>query len=97
MRKIKLTCRKKNGGYERKLYVDGEPLDCAFDPETELAEQFFDAFSPETLIEKNAARYADLVIVLRTDDGQMQEFGDFLAEHGEAVSHNCHRNSQNMP
>lgn len=86
MRKIKLTCRKKNGSYERKLYVDGEPLDCAFDPETELAEQFFDAFSPETMIEKNAARYADFVIVLRTDDGQMQEFSELLAAHGSAVS-----------
>ncbi len=86
MRKIKLTCRKKNGSYEKKLYVDGEPLDCAFDPETELAEQFFDAFSPETLIEAHAARYADLVIVLRTDDGQMQEFAELLAAHGSAAS-----------
>ena len=51
-----------------------------------LAEQFFDAFSPETLIEAHAARYADLVIVLRTDDGQMQEFGELLAAHGSAAS-----------
>lgn len=82
MRKIKLTCRKKNGSYEKKLYVDGEPLDCAYDPETERAQQFWEAFSPEKLTDAGTERCEDFVLVFRTDDAQMQEFGDFLESHG---------------
>ena len=81
MRKIKLTCRKKNGSYEKLLYVDGQPLDCAFDPETEHAQQLFDALSPEQLTDTGTERCKDFVLVFRTDDGQMQEFADLLAEH----------------
>ncbi len=82
MRKIKLTCRKKNGTYEKQLYVDGEPLDCAFDPETESAQQFFEALSPEKLTDTAASQCSeDFVLVFRTDDMQMQEFAALLAEH----------------
>lgn len=83
MRKIKVVCRQKAGDFQEKLYVDGEALDCAFDTETETAEQFLDAFSPEALTARCTERYGeDFVLVFRTDDQQMQEFSDFLAEHG---------------
>ncbi len=82
MRKIKLTCRRKDGGFERELFVDGESLASAGDTETQSAERFLNAFQPETLTKECAERYGeDFVLVMRTDDVQMQEFDALLQEH----------------
>ncbi len=97
MRKIKLPCRKKNGSYETQLYVDAQLHDSAFDEETCLAQQFFDAISPQSLTDAGTARCEDFVLVLRTDDEQMQTFGALLQEHGGAISHNAHMNLQIIP
>lgn len=92
MRKIKLTCRQKDGRYEKQLFVDGESLADAGDTETQSAERFLNAFQPETLTQECAKRYGeDFVLVMRTDDVQMQEFDALLCEHGQ------NNNSQNQP
>ncbi len=82
MRKIKLTCRRKDGSFEQKLFVDGESLAAAGDNETRSAELFLNAFQPERLTKECEERYGeDFVLVMRTDDVQMQEFDALLQEH----------------
>ncbi len=81
MRKIKVICRQKNGGYQQELQVNGAAAS-AEDAETKRAETFLHAFSPETLTAEGTARYGDdFVLVMRTDDTQMQEFDALLQEH----------------
>ena len=47
-----------------------------------MAQKFLDAFSPETITQECAERYGeDFVLVMRTDDVQMQEFDALLQEH----------------
>lgn len=81
MGNIKIVCRKKNGNFEQQLFSDGEMTDAA-QQNTAMAQKFLDAFSPETITQECAERYGeDFVLVMRTDDVQMQEFDALLCEH----------------
>ncbi len=81
MGKIKIVCRRKGGTYEQQIFSGGEPSD-ALQQDTAMAQKFLNAFSPETITQKCTERYGeDFVLVMRTDDVQMQEFDALLKEH----------------
>lgn len=81
MGNIKIVCRRKNGSYEQQFFSDGEMTDAA-QQDTAMAQKFLDAFSPEMITQECAERYGeDFVLVMRTDDVQMQEFNALLQEH----------------
>lgn len=81
MGNIKIVCRRKNGEFEQQFYSDGEILD-ASQQDAAMAQKFLDAFSPEKITQECAERYGeDFVLVMRTDDVQMQEFDALLQEH----------------
>lgn len=84
MPKVKIVCRSKNGEFQQQFFSDGEVTDAA-QQDAALAKQFLDAFTPEQLTQDGAERYGeDFVLVMRTDDTQMQEFDALLKEHENA-------------
>ncbi len=81
MGKIKIVCRRKNGEYEQQFFSDSEIMD-ASQQDAAMAEKFLNAFSPEQMMQEGTERYGeDFVLVMRTDDVQMQEFDALLQEH----------------
>ena len=84
--RLKYVFREDGGQYRPALYTDGELCAAVPGVEAALAEHFLQSFVPKALRTRMfAACGASLVMVMRTSDVQMREFGDLLGTHGGAV------------
>lgn len=74
--KIKFVCQMQDNCYQENLYIDNILQDSEFDsPTVRRAEQFFHAFSPETITRQMSNAYGEnFVLVFRTTAQQMQSF-----------------------
>ncbi len=77
MEQIKIIARMQDGAYTEEI-IAGDMA------KSSDAQRFFHAFHPREIVQKHADSYADFVLVFRTDDQQMQEFSDLLAQYGGA-------------
>ncbi len=79
--RIKYICRMKEGRYTRQLLVNNADYTGEMTPELAQAEQFLEAFAPQTLTQEGTEAFGEgFVLVFRTDTSQMQAYAEALAQ-----------------